>query len=277
MPDGVLRVQFISPAWHYSIGELIEAIPTFSAQYMSAVEIIICNTDFLDFTDALEVDRLKRSLESVDIMVNSIHAPFGRSIDISSFDDQIHEQGVASVIKAIEFTRALGAQITVVHAGDGKVTANRKKRLDRAAGIIRELAVLAEDAEVILAVENQPPGYISGNADEMLHIIEAANSDSVGICFDTGHANLTGRFEEEARRLLPLTVTMHLHDNDGSKDQHLFPGQGIVNWRIFSELFQRYCPDAPLMIEARPPEGWDWPRAFNEVGKILAQSVSHFH
>lgn len=263
-------MEFVCPAWHYSIREFSDAVPILAAQSVRKIEVIICDTGFLDHTNVLEIEKLKRDLRLAGMCVNSVHAPFGRGIDISSLDDKVQEQGVASIIKVIEFTQAVDAALMVVHAGEGKVTADRSKRSDRAAGVIRELAVLAEEAEVVLAVENQPPGYTCGEAEETLKIVEAARSASVGVCFDTGHANLTGRFEEEARRLLPRTVTVHIHDNDGSEDQHLFPGRGTIDWALLADMFREHCLDAPLMAECRPPEGWDWPMVHAELGRMLA-------
>jgi len=249
--------------------EIFDAVPVLSAQRIRSVEIGIGSASFLDETDAEEMEELVRWLRRAGIGVNSVHAPFGPDMDFSSFDDRVHEGGVAAMIEAIEFTRALGARFTVIHPGDGVVTADRGRRLDRACGVIRELAVLAEASEVVLAVENMPPGYLCDEAGELLYVVEAARSNWVGICFDTGHAHFVGKLEDMARKLLPRTVMMHLHDNDGSGDQHLFPGHGSIDWEVFGRLVREHNPEASLMIECAPPEGWDWPKASVEVGRLL--------
>ena len=264
------KLEFVGSAWHRSIEDLFDAIPLLAAQRMGTIEVGIGGTSFFDGTDAEEVEELVCCLKQAGLRVNSVHAPFGPDVDFSSFDDRVHERGVAAMIEAIEFTRALGARFTVIHPGDGVVTVNRAKRLDRSAGVIRELGVLAEASEVVLAVENLTPGYLCDEAEELLRLVRGARSDWVAVCFDTGHANAVGKFEETARLLLPDTVTLHIHDNDGSGDQHLFPGHGSIDWALFARLFHELCPNASIMVECAPPEGWDWPKVLVELGRMLA-------
>ena len=52
----------------------------------------------------------------------------------------------------------------------------------------------------------------------------------LGLCFDSGHANLGGDSFEQLKRLKDRLIAVHLHDNDGSRDQHKIPFTGTVNW-----------------------------------------------
>lgn len=52
-----------------------------------------------------------------------------------------------------------------------------------------------------------------------------------GFCLDVGHALLVGKeiystIQEISRNL----VALHVHDNDGRNDQHLFPYMGVMDW-----------------------------------------------
>ncbi len=267
---GVLEMEFICPAWHHSIEDLFEAIPDLAARNLRAIEALI-GSSFLETANPQEVERLLLNLRLSNLRVNSVHAPFGEEIDFSSFDDNTHERGVASVIEALELAQLLNAKYLIIHPGHEAVFSERKKRLDRSVGVIRELAVIAEESGVMLAVENMPPDYLCDNTDEMLRVIEEASSRAVGICFDTGHANMTRSFERLARHLLPYTVTMHIHDNDGTTDQHLFPGNGTIDWKMFSHLCRQHCPNAPMLIECEPPAEWDWLRACAEVARLMGK------
>jgi sugar phosphate isomerase/epimerase len=77
------------------------------------------------------------------------------------------------------------------------------------------------------------------DAPELKALIRAADGEGLGICLDTGHHNLIkgnqGKFIREAG---PLLQALHLHDNDGSGDQHLMPyGAGKIDWKdVFSAL-----------------------------------------
>ena len=79
-------------------------------------------------------------------------------------------------------------------------------------------------------------GYI----DKLAEAIDRAISDKgaegyICVCVDTGHTNMTVRHGNpsvgEVIRLLGKRVeVLHLHDNDGIKDQHKIPMTGIIDW-----------------------------------------------
>ncbi|MEN6372685.1 MAG: sugar phosphate isomerase/epimerase family protein [Armatimonadota bacterium] len=262
-------MKLVGFAMRQSISELFDTISSYEGQGVSSIEVGMGSSCFLDEVGPIEMDQLLCKLQNARLRVNSVHAPFGGNVDFSSFDDNVHEHGVASLIEAIEFTHVLGASYTIVHPGNGTVLDDRARRLDRSTGVIRELAVIAKESGVVLAVENMPPGYLCCSEEELVRLVEAANSDSVGVCFDTGHANLSPSFKEQTKKLLPYTVTMHLHDNDGLTDQHKFPGFGTIDWPVFAELRARFNTHATMTLETMPPEGWSWMQAFERLNQIL--------
>lgn len=262
-------MELVGHAWCSNFSELFDKISIYEGHCVSSIEAGLGSCDFLDGIGPAALDRLILSLKISRVRVNSVHAPFGGEVDFSSFDDEIHERGVAVLIEAIEFAQALGARYVIVHPGDNVALGDRSRRLDRSIGVIRELAVIAKESEVVLAVENLPPGYLCCQSEDLVRIVEAADSDCVGVCFDTGHANLSPSFKDQAKRLLPYTVTTHLHDNDGLTDQHKFPGFGTIDWPAFAELRARHCPNAALMLETMPPETWSWPYALDKLAQLV--------
>jgi sugar phosphate isomerase/epimerase len=82
----------------------------------------------------------------------------------------------------------------------------------------------------------------------LLELIEAVGDESVGICLDTGHANIMS-FDIPAmiRSFGSKLRVLHLNDNLGSiescsgqpvhPDQHFFPGIGIIDFtKVFAAL-----------------------------------------
>jgi sugar phosphate isomerase/epimerase len=61
--------------------------------------------------------------------------------------------------------------------------------------------------------------------EHLLEILTAGHFTNVGIALDLGHAHLASAYTtEEAFELLkPRIVTLNLHDNHGTKDEHLWP------------------------------------------------------
>lgn len=73
-----------------------------------------------------------------------------------------------------------------------------------------------------------------------MKIVEGVGSDSVGICLDTGHLNLSKEVMETQRDFIlnakDRLWALHLNDNEGETDQHLMSFcRGNVN---FKEIFE---------------------------------------
>ena len=64
-------------------------------------------------------------------------------------------------------------------------------------------------------------------------LISEADSESCGICFDTGHAQIESDAVQTVQWIGARVICTHLHDNDGKKDQHLPPFKGIIAWEKF--------------------------------------------
>jgi len=256
-------LEIVCPSYCPEAETLAAGLPILAAQGVTAIEILLdSRPSYFDFRDLRAVEAVVSSLNAGPIRVHSIHAPFGPKVDFSSFDDRVHECGVESQIESMELAKVLGASVVVIHASDGVVKSDRQRRLDRARGVIRELARIAEESNLILAVENLPPGYLGCDAQEIDWLTDHWRSDWVSVCFDSGHANLGGRFRELAAEIMPHSAMTHLHDNDGLSDQHRFPGEGTIDWRLFGRLYREAGGIPTLMLECPAPKGMPWCEAF---------------
>ena len=109
------------------------------------------------------------------------------------------------------------------------------------AAAIRYLAPYIEEAKkcgVGIALENlvdfrgNRRRYCGGNIYELIELVDAIGDPSVGICLDTGHANMDGVDSAAAiREIGPRLKATHINDNHaGEADEHLFPYFGNVDW-----------------------------------------------
>lgn len=97
----------------------------------------------------------------------------------------------------------------------------------------------ASERSLRLALEN-------GSSDILLQVMGAIYKhpgfNNFGICIDTGHANIhQNRINEPVTEILELMkhniIHLHMHDNDGMKDDHQVPGDGSTKWQgVFNEL-----------------------------------------
>ena len=54
--------------------------------------------------------------------------------------------------------------------------------------------------------------------------------DNVGVCLDLGHAHITVGTAAAIATLGRRIASVHVHDNHGVKDEHLWPGDGTIDW-----------------------------------------------
>lgn len=105
---------------------------------------------------------------------------------------------------------------------------------------IRDLLDHIRGRDTVICLENIHKKSITESIDDILLLVDELNSDQIGICLDTGHLNLSEdkdqvRFVRKAGRHLKA---LHLHNNDGSGDQHLMPSaRGQVDFlALFAAL-----------------------------------------
>ncbi|MBO4424820.1 MAG: sugar phosphate isomerase/epimerase [Spirochaetales bacterium] len=89
-----------------------------------------------------------------------------------------------------------------------------------------------------LAIENlflpatpQKDNRYCSCADELVDLVETINSPRVGICWDFGHANISGQNQVESlEKVKKHLIATHVHDNAGTIDEHLAPFFGRMDW-----------------------------------------------
>jgi sugar phosphate isomerase/epimerase len=251
-------------------GSGVDAVAILADQGVTAIEIGVDFPDYFDHRNSSELQKLMDKLSSTGVRVHSIHSPFGPQYDISSLDDSVHERGVDALIDSIELAGLIGAGRVITHASDVLPDAPNG-RFERARGVLREMSFVAEESDIRLALENLPPGYLGHTPEEIFALIEGASIKSICVCFDSGHANLSGHFGEYAEKLLPYAVTTHIHDNDGTEDQHRFPGEGNIDWREFRAAYRKSGSTASIMLECIPPGHIVWSEAFQRLRMALGE------
>ena len=157
---------------------------------------------------------------------------------------------------AFRFCRHFGVRTMAFHTGNTFNSAFGKELVleDYFNALIRSLEILLPEAEkcgVVIALENQWTPL--NHSRQLLRVMEHFRSPNLGLCYDSGHGNLTekgaqfpGRtcvppiwndlgvpveWEENLiEKFAPWMVNCHLHDNNGIADEHKLPGQGTVDW-----------------------------------------------
>ena len=218
----------------------------------------------------------------------SVHGMAGPSFELNIPDAEMRKTMISGHIRAMEVASEFGCKTYVMHVGSNQNYGKKHIPLDvlrpLALDTLEKLLPAAEKTGMTIAVEN-----VFGcpdSTDEVLGLVSHFGGNrSIGVCFDTGHANCmapapgkdktqypeyillrwweTGVIQEDRalEKLHDYVVTCHIHDNKGYRDQHGMPFDGTINWHeLMPKLFS--CPrmiDFQTEVELIDGKNWAGP------------------
>jgi len=107
----------------------------------------------------------------------------------------------------------------------------------------KRLTDRAERNGVTIALENaRRPEYHD-------YVLKNIDSDRMKFCYDSGHENCFTPEVDYLARYGSRLAALHLHDNDGTRDQHLMPFNGNVNWKRIMTRLKELDYRGPLAFE----------------------------
>ena len=200
-----------------------------------------------------EVQRIGEILEQLGLEMIDLHGAVGIFSDWSSPIELRRQAGVGQIKNRIQMTAALGGDAVVLHLPEGRVTAGEDWMIPVRRSL-EELETGARNAGVRVALENLPtPGHM----EAMMGLSAEYSPEFVGICYDSGHGNMAGNGLDLLEQLVDMggqgsgsrLAALHLHDNFGSKDDHLPPFWGNIDWQRMMTILETagYCK--PLCLE----------------------------
>lgn len=230
-----------SPAFCFSaFEEVLEDI----SKHFTLWEVLVEGEHRLD----LARDAMLGAMESFDMRLQ-IHAPMS-DVNIGSIYEPMREVAVKEIVATIEACRDMGISIVTIHPGfiGGIAFLNRAEVTRQTKRSLMQLAPVAADNRVELTVENMPNGInaIGTTAEEL---IEITSGSGLKICFDMGHANTAGQTDELLKHI-PLFGNVHLHNNDGTRDQHNVIDDGTADVKSIVSSIARGGYKGNYIVEA---------------------------
>jgi sugar phosphate isomerase/epimerase len=202
------------------------------------------NTDYL--YEAAEIRAIAGTCAHLRLKVLDVHASAGASKDWGSADEGVRAAGVELVQNRMEMARELGADTVVLHLpgatpGDHGVWGRVRRSLDE---------LTTSTAGVRIALENMW-GDDFARIDQAL---SAYDESVLGLCYDSGHGNIGGQGLDHLERRKRRLVAVHLHDNDGTADQHRLPFTGTVDWQrlacLLAQSSYRKCLNLEVSLRS---------------------------
>ncbi len=253
------------------------------------------------YSDA-EISSFADTFKKTGVQLLDTHASEGSEKDGAywlSRNDSIRQAGIKLIINRLEMTAKLGGNAAVLHVPD-----DADPRFDWLTffDTMDDLLPVIRATGIPIAFENL---YRDGNSPENLLTIEQILShfppDEVGMCLDTGHFNMESYGYKATSPLWNMKdriIALHLHDNPGrhphdpaqTKDSHMMPYSGSVDWAGFAEfLSQSSYATKPLSFESSLKEhgvqgmsGENFltelrTRGYALAGEINARIISNTH
>ncbi|MBV8113420.1 MAG: sugar phosphate isomerase/epimerase [Silvibacterium sp.] len=249
-----------------------------------AVEIF-CARQHIDYRDKAQITELGHWFRDAELQVHSLHAPmytddvWGRSgphavIDITDTTKARRMAAVDEIKRALEIAEIVPFRYLIQHVG---VTGQEfdEWRIESAFSSLDELRVFAGQRGVELLLENTPNQLSSAQRLNQLLTITHLN---LNYCFDVGHAHMSEGVAAEFELMKDRIRSTHVHDNNGHDDQHLFPGQGSIDWKETMRLLGGGSGQYPLLLELKEVPTLEHPlqeakQSVDQLTKYLTETV----
>ena len=200
-----------------------------------------------DGRPAVQVGRIR---EELGIEPYQCHLFMDMNLASADPDERSTMEGLLAEL--LEFASRLGVRHAVFHPGWQRKGEPGPPDVVRAAmeESLKRVAPKARETGVRLAVENTMGPVFGADPADLARLAEATDSEYVGICLDSSHANAEGREAREAVLACGKSLfCLHLSDNDGSGDQHRLPYDGTVNWVALVDALNEVGFEGPLNFE----------------------------
>jgi sugar phosphate isomerase/epimerase len=253
----------------------IELLGQIAEYGFEALEIFAARSHF-DYTSKHEIQLIAGALSKYHLTLESLHAPTSRDLSatreggaplsICEVERVRRVEAMDELRRVIDVAEDLPYSRLILHMGGSRETADPRKR-DAAFSSLEHLILHAGHAGVAIAVENTTsemgdPAYLRAFADE--------TRLGLRFNFDIGHAHLADgaeneRIEKAFAAMRDLTVSVHIHDNHGEKDEHLCPYAGTIDWEFAVNTLKSAGKGLALTLELKERSGPDAPTAAEQL------------
>ena len=204
----------------------------------------------------------KEAAKEAGVVINQTHGPWRSPQDATEED---RAERFEKMSKALFATSVLGCKYMAIHPimpyGCG-ANPEPERFMELNFEFFTKLTAEAKKYGVIICFENMPfPALTLSSASQIAEFVKMINSDNFKMCLDTGHCAVMKESPAEAvRNFGDIIKILHVHDNDGARDLHQYPFDGVIDWSDFSKALKGLDKDVVLNLETgagRSSEKWE--------------------
>lgn len=244
---------------------------------VQAVEIF-CAAQHLDYRDKSQIAELGHWFRDSPLKLHAVHAPiytdevWGKSgphthVNITERNKADRIRWVGELKRALEIAEVIPFRYLIQHLGVSGQEFS-EYAVEAAFSSLEELLVFARQRGVEILLENTPNELSTA---ERLELFNSMTHLRLNYVFDTGHAHIGAGIEHEFQIMKPRIRSLHVHDNNGKEDSHLFPmiGQGTINWGATMDALRSLPKSVPLLLELREVPEMEHP--LDEIARVFDQ------
>jgi sugar phosphate isomerase/epimerase len=179
------------------------------------------------------------SERSTAVAINVVHVEKSRRID--SMDE---------VKRALEAAEQIPFTHLILHLGERGDTWS-PRTLEHGMTAVEHLRAFARPLGVQLLLENLEKNEVA-EPQNLMEILTVGHFDDIGVCLDVGHAHLGDGILGAIDTMGPRIRSVHVHDNAGDKDAHLWPGDGTIAWPEAMRALQALAKPPATVLEIHP-------------------------
>ena len=272
----------------YGIERAIEKISEHGYDCIDYQGFVNVETDFFNLPLSEFEEELKKQrafIENSGLSVSQAHAPWRHPVQDATPEGRAF--WTEAMKKSIFGTHVLGCHRFVVHPlmpyYDTAEGADEVWALNEV--FVTELADYAAQYGVTVCVENLPfPKYPLTTVEQVCTLVDKVNKSNLKVCLDVGHAAIFYGADVGAavRYIGNRLKAVHVHDNMGEQDEHLIPGDGIVDFDGFCSALKEIGFSGVISLETsakntgRPEAEWDSrERRLAAIAKVFAEKASN--
>lgn len=179
-----------------------------------------------------------------ELAIDSAHVPFGEGYDLAEPDTKRRREAIENSLGFLERCAEFNIELAIIHPHHYFVDPPEKVLKYSIEAL--EVILQKKPSKVSLAVENLPDERGSWFCGELLNRFD---KEEIGWCYDSSHENISGKpFHLLEKYFSRLTAT-HLSDNFGVNDDHLIPGDGVIDWNKLGDLIRRNRKLKNILLE----------------------------
>lgn len=196
---------------------------------------------------------ISATLEKYDLKAVQTHLFYYYPL---SSADKIEYELEHRVLREIEVSGKIGAPWCVWHpryfkSGEWKTgTYNEERTLLYNHETVPRYLEQAKKFGTGIALENLFGNMMYGGVETLARLCDSFHTDSVGICFDVGHANMDKEDLSAVISFLGDRIKCtHIHNNWGKRDDHAPPLYGNIEWNRVMSALAAAGYQGPLTLE----------------------------